>query len=185
MYHEDGPEINGGAAVVWAICGIVLSVLLMSSCSAKALEIEPADEGIGLTAAIDLADTSKWRSIADQPWYRVPDKALSVYLIDPVKRNPWKTVGGAAVAIIGWRAAEGKLDDDLKRMGEDIGIYKRRKPEAIKPQAELIDGFAVTTHGDNSPVEIVTEADNVSVVTYGDNSPVDISEPVLLPAGDQ
>jgi len=140
--------------------------------------VEPTDSGIGALFGIDLLGEAKWEALKDASWYRKPDTALRAYVIGPAVRNPAKTLAGIGAAIVAVRAAEGKLDEDLKGLWEELGLRDGKSEPAPKPTApEPVEGFGVATFGDDSPVYIETYSGNVSVETHGNNSPIIIKEP--------
>lgn len=140
--------------------------------------VAPAENGTGATIAVDVLGAAKWKALSNARWYRKADVAVSEYVAKPIARNPWKTVTGAGAVLIGVRAAEGKLDDDLKGIWEGLGLRDEDKP-APKPEppAELFDGTGATTYGDNSPIYMETDDENAVAETHGDNSPITIVKP--------
>jgi hypothetical protein len=160
---------------------LIMVTLLAATLAAQAqdeITVEPTSSGIGALIGIDLLGEAKWEAIKSARWYRKPDTALRAYVVGPIARNPGKTLAGVAASLVAIRAADGKLDDDLKGLWEDLGLRDESKTEPKpEPAAELFDGTGATTHGDNSPIYMETDDENAAAQTYGNNSPITIVKP--------
>jgi hypothetical protein len=155
----------------------VLAVTLAAQAQDE-ITVEPTSGGIGALIGVDLLGAGKWKALKSARWYRKPDTAVREYIAKPVARNPGKTLAGIAASLVAIRAAEGKLDDDLKDLWEGLGLRDEKEPPPPpKTAPEPVEGFGIATFGDSSPVYIETYADNISVQTHGDNSPIVIKEP--------
>jgi len=167
---------------VMGVVLFVLSIILAGLAFGQAeVVVAPVQNGTGATLAVDLLGAGKWKALSNARWYRKVDVAAAEYVVKPIARNPGKTLLAAAGTLVAVRAADGKLDDDLKGLWESLGLRDegkpRREPE-IAP--EPVEGLGIATFGNDSPVYIETYADNISVETHGDNSPIVIKEPPPL-----
>jgi hypothetical protein len=170
---------------------IITALILLAARAARAQDevvVAPSDNGVGAIIGVDLLGAGKWQRLAAAPWYRKADVAVMEYVAKPIARNPGKTALAAIGTIGGIRAAEGKLDDDLKDIWESVGLRDDDRSEPKPEPAELVDGITAVTRGNNSPVYVeVDEGENVAVETEGDNSPIVIvrPEPPPMPEVDE
>jgi len=117
--------------------------------------------------------------VRESPWYRIPDRLITTSVKRSVNytiQNPLSAAGRVAIVFIGWRAAEGKLDDDIKSLAVDVGLRSEDKPDQPE-QPKTADGINATTQGDRSPIFVTTSESDVSVSTSGNSSPIVITEP--------
>jgi len=138
-----------------------------------AVEIRATPDGA--QAAVDLAALAGSEAVQAAPWYRKPDVAAWEGIkatASGIAAHPFATLAGVVTGWAGYRASEGKLDNDFRKLARYVKTGSGgHTPHVAPPEPIPQDpGWSAVVEGNEGDTELYfhgSAPDNTAAVVRG------------------